>query len=107
MGWLNNLRKLKEESGLSMREISAQSGMSEPTLEKIFAGKSKDPKLTTLLLLCEFFGCTLDYLAYGEEIEKAPTVSGEREQLVDLIPYLPDDVVHAMLVLAAQAGQQK
>ena len=107
MAWLQNLRKMKEVSGFTTKEIATKSGLPEPTLEKLFAGKTKDPKLTTLLLLCEFFGCTLDYLAYGEETEKAPTVSDERSQLMDLILQLPDDVIHAMLILATKEGQRK
>lgn len=106
MDWLNNLRNMKKASGLSMREISEQSGMSEPTLEKLFAGNVKDPKVSTLNALVHFFGYTLDDLTADPGNKKAPTLSGERKQLMDLIPYLSDEAVHAMLILAAQAAQQ-
>ena len=105
--WLNNLRNMKEESGMTTKEISAKSGLPEPTLEKIFAGKTKDPKLSTLNQLVKFFGYTLDDLTAEPETKKAPTVSGERSQLMDLILQLPDDVIHAMLILATKEGQQK
>lgn len=39
--------------------------------------------------------------------DDAPTVIGERKELVDIIPHLPDDIVHALLALAKQASQQK
>ena len=42
--WLDKLREMKELSGLTTKEISARSGIPEPTLEKIFAGATKDPK---------------------------------------------------------------
>ena len=106
MAWLQNLRMMKEKSGLTTKEIALESGLPEPTLEKIFAGKTKDPKLSTLNLLVQFFGCTLDDLIEGQQTEKAPTLSGERQQLMDIIPYLSDEAVHAMLILAAQAGRQ-
>lgn len=105
MGWLNNLRKLKKESGLSMKEISAQSGMSEPTLEKLFAGKSKDPKLTTLLMLCEFFDCSLDYLVYGEETEKSPDTDesaprdDKEKKIMELVSRLDDSQKDLLLVM--------
>lgn len=38
---------------------------------------------------------------------KAPAIAGERRELIDLIPHLPDDIVHALLALARQSGQQK
>ena len=41
------------------------------------------------------------------ETKTAPTVEGERRELIDLIPFLPEDIVHALLALARQAGQQK
>lgn len=104
--WLNNLRNMKEKSGMTTKEIAQQSGLPEPTLEKIFAGKTKDPKISTLNQLVQFFGFTLDDLTADQENKKAPTLSGERRQLMDLIPYLSDEAVHAMLILATQAGQQ-
>lgn len=60
--WLNNLRTMKAESKLTTKEIALQSGIPEPTLEKIFAGKTKDPKLETIRQLVHFFGHTLDDL---------------------------------------------
>lgn len=60
--WLDNLRAMKEQSGMTTKEISAKSGIPEPTLEKLFAGATKDPKLTTMQQLVHFFGHTLDDL---------------------------------------------
>jgi len=37
----------------------------------------------------------------------APATSGERKELIDLIPNLSDEIVHALLALAKQAGPQK
>lgn len=57
--WLDRLKRMKNESGLTTREISARSGVPEPTLEKLFAGVTKDPKLETMRQLVHFFGYTL------------------------------------------------
>ena len=82
---------MKELSGLTTKEISARSGIPEPTLEKIFAGATKDPKLETMRQLVHFFGFTLDDLeATTEIIKKSPatndTVSGEA--VMDIFNYL-------------------
>ena len=60
--WLDAIRNMKSKSGLTTAEIAMQSGIPEPTLEKLFAGKVKDPKLPTMQKLVRFFGYTLDDL---------------------------------------------
>lgn len=60
--WLDKLRSMKEGSGMTTKEISKASGIPEPTLEKLFAGATKDPKLPTMQKLVHFFGYTLDDL---------------------------------------------
>ena len=52
----------KEASGLTTRQVAQRSGIAEPTLEKLFAGATKDPKLETMRQLVHFFGHTLDDL---------------------------------------------
>ena len=71
--WRASLKKMKSESGLTTSEIAEKSGIPEPTLEKLFAGVTKDPKLPTMQKLVHFFGYTLDDL-YGAK-EKAPAPS--------------------------------
>lgn len=60
--WLDNLKIMKDQSGMTTKEISRKSGIPEPTLEKLFAGVTKDPKLATMQQLVHFFGYTLDDL---------------------------------------------
>lgn len=61
--WLDKLKKMKAESGLTTKEIADKSGIPEPTLEKLFAGATKDPKLATMQHLVHFLGFTLDDLS--------------------------------------------
>ena len=71
--WRASLKNMKAESGLTTSEIAAKSGIPEPTLEKLFAGVTKDPKPPTMQKLVHFFGYTLDDLY--EAKEKAPEPS--------------------------------
>lgn len=71
--WRAYLKNMKAENGLTTSEIAAKSGIPEPTLEKLFAGVTKDPKLPTMQKLVHFFEYTLDDL-YGAK-EKAPAPS--------------------------------
>lgn len=75
--WLDSLRKMKTASGLTTAEIAEQSGIPGPTLEKLFAGTTKEPKLPTMSKLVHFFGHSLDDLedAPAEGIKNALSVS--------------------------------
>lgn len=81
--WFDELKKMKEESGLTTREISARSNIPEPTLEKLFAGTTKDPKLTTIHQLVHFFGHTLDDLTpeIVPQYKKASSSKPEEEAI--------------------------
>lgn len=70
--WLDKLRDMKDASSLTTREIALQSGIPEPTLEKLFAGVTKDPKLETMRQLVHFLGYTLDDLE-DSPTEKSPS----------------------------------
>lgn len=70
--WLEAIRIMKSKSGLTTSEIAAKSGIPEPTLEKLFAGKVKDPKLPTMQKLVHFFGYTLDDLDKKENPPASP-----------------------------------
>lgn len=69
--WLDNIKEMKAKSGLTTAEIAEKSGIPEPTLEKLFAGTTKDPKLGTMQQLVHFFGHTLDDL--DDEIKNSPS----------------------------------
>lgn len=60
--WLENLKIMKEKSGMTTKDISEKPGIPKPPLEKLFAGATKDPKLTTMQQLVHFLGYTLDDL---------------------------------------------
>lgn len=74
--WLDAIRSMKSKSGLTTSEIALQSGIPEPTLEKLFAGKVKDPKLPTMQKLVHFFGYTLDDL---DKKENSPALPEDKE----------------------------
>lgn len=80
--WLDKLRAMKERSGLTTKEIAEMSNIPEPTLEKLFAGATKDPKLATMQQLVHFFGCTLDDLDSGSKKQAAPSDISEEARKV-------------------------
>lgn len=95
--WLDRLRAMKSESGLTTKEIASQSGIPEPTLEKLFAGATKEPKLGTITELVHFFGHTLDDLTDAPETKNEPTPDTrselDEELLNRLMSLTPDEIL--------------
>lgn len=62
MYWLDQLKKYKNRSGKTYAEIAAQSGVSLTTIEKMFSGRTRDPRLGTISKIAKCLGCTVDDL---------------------------------------------
>lgn len=70
--WLDALKAMKAKSGLTAAEIASGAGVPKPTLEKILAGETKDPRLPTMKKIVYFLGYKLEDL-YTEENAPAPS----------------------------------
>ncbi|MBS5782083.1 MAG: helix-turn-helix transcriptional regulator [Clostridium sp.] len=63
---------MKKDSGMTTEEISKLSGIPKGTLNKLFAGQTKDPQLNTMRAVVHSLGFTLDDLAPENENSPAP-----------------------------------
>ena len=63
MDWLARLREYKKKSGKTYKVIAKETGIPQTTIEKLFSGRTEDPKLGTTKLIAQCLGCTLDELA--------------------------------------------
>ena len=72
--WIDTLISLKKKSGKTIKQIADESGVPIGTLNKLFAGQTKDPKLDTIRAVVYALGFTLDDL---EEKEHAPMLPEE------------------------------
>lgn len=83
MFWLDKLNQMKKKSGMTTDEISEKSKVPKGTLNKIFAGQTKDPQLGTIKAVVHCMGYTLgDLDDGGEKIEKAPTDTDVSEEAI-------------------------
>lgn len=67
---MNNLKKLREEKGLSQTELSEAIKMNKMTYNNYENGK-REPNIETLKLLADYYNVSLDYLVgrkYGNEL---------------------------------------
>lgn len=58
--WIEKIREAKEKSGMSMKQISDASGVTEKTLARIFAGGASMPRLGTLGDIASALGTSLE-----------------------------------------------
>lgn len=58
--WLDRLKELKKETGLSVKQIAEATMLSEKTVERIFSGNAKTPYADTLDRIAKAFGSSLD-----------------------------------------------
>lgn len=62
MEWLEHIKKIKKDHGLTNETLAERSGISVGTLNKLLSGATADPKLSTLLALANAFHCSVDEL---------------------------------------------
>jgi hypothetical protein len=60
------LRELIDEWKISLADVQRGTGIAWPTLQGYFSGKVKTQMLDgNILALSKFFGCSINYLAFG------------------------------------------
>ena len=65
----NRLMQLCEEHNMSIHKLSIESAIPPSTIKNIIYGKSKNPGIVTLKMLCDGFGITLtDFFATDDFI---------------------------------------
>lgn len=55
----NKLRDARKASGLTMRQISIESGITEGQIRNLETGHTKDPRVSTVTKLAQVLGCDL------------------------------------------------
>ena len=58
--WLDNLKSLKKEKGMSTRQIVEKTGLPEKTISRIFSGETENPRIDTLHRITTALGVYLD-----------------------------------------------
>ena len=72
----NRLLELCEEKNMSIHKLAIESAVSPSTIKNILYGKSKNPGIVTIKMLCDGLGITLveffnteDFLELEQEIK--------------------------------------
>lgn len=68
MKFCDRLNKILKQKGWKQADLVRASGMSEAQVFQLCSGRSKNPKLSTLLILMDALDVTLDELALDVEL---------------------------------------
>ena len=58
--WLNNLKELKKEKGMTVKQIAEMTNLPERTVKRIFSGDTDNPYVDTLHRIVTVLGGSLD-----------------------------------------------
>ena len=67
MYWLGKLREFKSESGLTYKDISEQTNIALATIEKLFSGRTSDPKLNMISKIVSVLGHNVSELLANDD----------------------------------------
>lgn len=83
--WLDNLKELKEKSGMTLKQISDKSRIPERTVVRIFAGESDHPYADTLDLIAKAMGYDLGDVFSETKVVIATPDLVEIKENVDIV----------------------
>lgn len=77
---IHNLRVLMKKAGLNEATLSRKTNIPQATMHKILAGKTEDPRASTLKTLSDFFDISIDELLSGNSSQhdtKSATITAQ------------------------------
>lgn len=112
MSWFDRLRMLKKESGMTIQQVADLSGVPLSTLNKLFAGRTEDPKLDTIRSVVHAMGYTLNDLEDNVEAKESPgtaeAIPGDQDEAVimNFVGELSEDQQELLIVLLQKMIEQ-
>lgn len=78
--WLEALKKMKKISGKTSKQISEETNIPKSTIDKLFAGQTKEPYLVSTRAIVHCMGFTLDDLY---DFENSQSYTQEEKTIVN------------------------
>lgn len=101
---LARLKQAKAASGFTNSELSARSGVSLGTVNKILSGDTLEPKLPALMAIASALDVSVDWLIYGAGVQApaaALALSPRLQALADALDQLNEEGQEKLLDYAA------
>ena len=93
-----NLRELMKKSGLNEAKLSRATNIPQATVHKILAGKTEDPRASTLKTLSDFFNISIDELLSGNPIASSEKSLAATAQSIPIISW--KECIHSTQLVA-------
>lgn len=82
--WLENLKELKKNKGMTSKQISDATGIPESTIKRIFAGDTDNPYVFTIRDIVKVLGGSLDQVLADTNVVLAPSSIAEVKETADV-----------------------
>lgn len=94
--WLDNLKELKKEKGMSVKQIAEETNLPERTVNRIFSGDTDNPYVDTLHRIVSVLGGSLDCILADTKVvvgnKDILTLQSERDALAAEVERLTDEL---------------
>lgn len=84
--WLDNLKELKKQTNMTIRQIAQQSNLPEKTIARVFSGETKNPYIDTLNNIAVALGSNLTEILTDTKLvvgtEKLASLQAENDLLI-------------------------
>ncbi len=103
-----NIKRLMRAKGLNEADLAKKTAIPQPTLHKVLAGRTGDPRISTLQLICKFFNISLDVAMYTpahEQLDVGATGVKRQTKNIPVISWQQGvDASNFLSLLTADSG---
>lgn len=105
--WLDNLKELKKNTNLSVKQIADKTKLPERTVNRILAGETDHPRVDTLHLIVTALGGSLNDIFADTNVVVATETLVEVKETAEVIEAERDLVLAELEMLRAKAAAQE
>ena len=105
--WLDNLKELKNGSGMTSKQIADATKIPESTIKRIFSGETDDPYVSTIHRIVVVLGGSLDHILADTNAVLAPEKVAEVRENAEMIGAERDLVLAELEMLRAKTSAQE
>ena len=87
---MENIRVLRKQSGLTMKQLGIELGMAESTVSLYETGK-RSPDIQSLIRIADFFDVSLDYLCGRKCDNSERAISSKQSKVLSLFDDLNEE----------------
>lgn len=105
--WLDNLKELKKNKGMTAKQIADATKIPESTIKRIFAGDTVDPYVSTIHRIVTVLGGSLDNILADTNAVLASEKVIEVKETVEVVEAERDLVLAELEMLRAKTTAQE